>query len=304
MGDLSESVPLVTKTPAEIRAKLIGVFCALIVVVLFAGFTLVSRLGFTTSLGLIDIAALRFGIGGMLLLPIFVKYGFSGVRWQQAVILALLGGLGFALFAYTGFLLAPASHGSVLLHGTLSLFTFAIVYSSTRQTVKRGQVAGLFLVALGIVAMAWDSLSSATVRQLMGDLSLLLASLCWSTYGVVVRRLGLAPARAAAIVAVLSMCCFIPIYLALPGKMLLSAGWHELLLQGVFQGALLGAFSIFIYTRAVVLLGAAETALFTAAVPCLTTILAIPLLSEFPSLAAVVGVAMVTIGMVVSMRNA
>jgi drug/metabolite transporter (DMT)-like permease len=253
---------------------------------------------------LIDIAALRFGIGGMLLLPIFLKYGFSALRWQQAVLLALLGGLGFALFAYTGFSLAPASHGAVLLHGTLSLFTFAIVFLNTDQRIKRGQVIGLFLVALGVVAMAWDSLSSATMRQLMGDGSLLLASLCWSTYGVVVRRLGLAPARAASIVAVLSMCCFIPVYIALPGKMLLSAGWHELLLQGVFQGALLGAFSIFIYTRAVVLLGAAETALFTAAVPCLTTILAIPLLSEYPSPAAIVGVVIVTIGMVVSMRSA
>lgn len=304
MSNLSKSIPLGIKTPAEARAKLIGILCALIVVVLFAGFTLVSRLGFTTSLGLIDIAALRFGIGGMLLLPIFVKYGFSGLRWQQAVILALLGGLGFALFAYTGFSLAPASHGAVLLHGTLSLFTFAIVFFSTDQRIKRGQIVGLLLVALGVVAMAWDSLSSATVRQLMGDGSLLLASLCWSTYGVVVRRLGLAPARAASIVAVLSMCCFIPIYIALPGKMLLSASWHELLLQGVFQGALLGAFSIFIYTRAVVLLGAAETALFTAAVPCLTTILAIPLLSEFPTPAAIVGVVIVTVGMIVSMRSA
>lgn len=284
--------------------RIVGVLCALIVVVLFSGFTLVSRLGFSSVLTLPDIAVLRFGLAGLFLFPVFLKYRLSGLRWHQAAGLAFFGGLGFALFAYTGFFLAPASHGAVLLHGTLPLFSFAIIRFTSGVKAGNTQAAGLFMIALGIAAMAWDSLSGATPRQLIGDGSLLLASICWSTYGVAVKRLGLAPAHAASIVAVFSMCCFVPVYLALPGKALPLAGWNEILIQGIFQGILIGVVSIFVYTRAVASLGAAETALFTAAVPCITTALAVPLLSEVPGAAAIAGIVVVTVGMAVAMRKA
>ncbi len=100
------------------------------------------------------------------------------------------------------------------------------------------------------------------------------------------------------------MCGFLPIYALLPGKALLLAGARELLLQALVQGALIGAVSIFVYTRAVATLGAAETALFAAAVPCVTTLAAIPLLSEIPTPASLAGVAVVTAGMLVGLRPA
>lgn len=67
------------------------------------------------------------------------------------------------------------------------------------------------------------------------------------------------------------------------------------------QGFLVGAVSILLYTRAVAALGAAETALFTAAVPCVTTVAAIPLLGERPTDGALAGVAAVTAGLLVSL---
>lgn len=281
-----------------------GILCAIMVVILFSSFTLVSRLGFSSSLTVLDLAALRFGIGGTLLIPVLLRYGLSGLRWRDAAAIAFLGGLGFALFAYAGFLLAPAAHGAVLLHGTLPLFTFAILRATGQQPPSRYRSTGVALIGTGILFMTWDSLSGASLRQLIGDGCLLLASLCWSTYGVLARRLGLASAQAAAIVAVLSMSCFLPIYILLPNKALLLASPTELLLQGVFQGVLIGVASIFVYTRAVAALGAAQTSLFTAAVPLATTLVAVPLLAEFPSNIVVVGVGIVTIGMFVAMRQA
>jgi drug/metabolite transporter (DMT)-like permease len=281
---------------SERKKRAIGILCGIAVIVLFSGFILVSRLGFSSSLTLPDIAALRFGIGGMLLLPVLLRYGLAGLQWRDAAALAFLGGLGFALFAYTGFLLAPASHGAVLLHGTLPLFTFALVRMTSGTKAKDGQTLGLVMISLGVIAMAWDSVTGASLRQLLGDASLLLASACWSAYGVLARRLDVKPVHAASIVAVLSMCCFVPVYLALPGKALFLVSWQEILLQGIFQGVLIGAVSIFVYTRAVASLGAVETALFTAAVPCVTTIAAVPLLGEIPSAIAWGGVVIITIG--------
>jgi drug/metabolite transporter (DMT)-like permease len=290
-------------TQISARTRAIGILCGFLVIMLFSGFTLVSRFGFASSLKLMDIAALRFGIGGLIMLPVLVHYGFSQVRWRDATALAFSGGLGFALFAYTGFLLAPSSHGAVLLHGTLPLFTFVIAYLVTRTSVTSRRALGFFAILTGILAMAWDSLVGSTTRQLLGDASLLLASICWSVYGLMARRLGLAPAHSASIVAVLSMVCFLPVYLMLPGKAIFLVSWQELALQSIFQGVLIGAVSIFVYSRAVAALGAQETALFTAAVPCVTTVAAVFLLGEIPSAVAIVGVVVVTIGMAISMKN-
>ena len=284
------------------RERLIGASCATLSVLLFASFTLASRLGFSSRLQLADLAALRFGIGGTLLFPALLRADLRRVAWRDAGALALFGGLGFALLAYAGFSLAPAAHGAVLLHGTLPLFTYVILRATAQGSGSAHRPAGLLLIAAGIALMAYDSLAGASPRQLLGDGFLLLASLFWSSYGVLSRRLGLPATSGAAIVGVLSLCAFLPFYAVWPVKALFTVGPRELLLQAVVQGALIGAVSIFVYTRAVAALGPAATALFAAAVPVVTTLAAIPLLSEVPSRVALAGVGAVTLGMVLAVR--
>lgn len=285
------------------KTRLAGIACAIAVIFLYSGFTLVSKLGFASSLKMIDVAALRFSVAGMVMLPILLSYGLGGLRCRDVMALTFFGGLGFALLAYTGFFLAPASHGGVLLHGTIPLFSFlfARFIHHTRATV--GRTVGLSAVFLGIIAMIWDSLHASTPRQMFGDSSLLLASASWSAYGLILQRLKLKPAHSAAIVAVFSMCCFLPVYLMLPYGDLSAASWQEILFQGIFQGVLIGSASIFLYTQAVALLGAVEMSLFSAAVPCLTTVVAVFLLGEVPSAYAIAGVATVTIGMGIAMNS-
>ena len=280
------------------RERRIGLSCGLLSVLLFSSFTLVSRLGLTSSLQLVDLAALRFGIGGTLLLPALLRADLRSVTWRQAGALALFGGLGFAPLAYTGFSLAPAAHGAVLLHGTLPLFTFLLLRTTSGRVDSGPPALGIGLIAAGIALMAYDSLTVASPRQLAGDGFLLLASLSWSSYGVLSRRLGLPAASGAAIVAVLSLCAFLPFYVLWRGKALPTSSLRELLLQAVVQGVLIGAISIFVYTRAVAALGPQTTSLMAAAVPVITTLAAIPLLSELPSRAALGGVGVVTAGMV------
>jgi len=280
-----------------------GIAYACGTVALFAGFVIVSRFGLSTTLTPVDISALRFGIAGTLLSPILLKHGLSGLRVSQAVTLAALGGLAFALFAYAGFALAPAANGAVLIHGTLPLTTALVMWGSGIGVAGRSQRAGLAIIALGMAAITWDGLAEASVTVLAGDLCLLLASLCWSGYGLYVKRLGLPAIRAAAIVAGLSALIFLPVYTVLPGKTLSQAHWQDLLLQGFFQGILIGAVSIIIYTRAVALLGVVKVSFFTAAVPGLTTLGGFFLLNEVSSLATLAGVALTTLGMLIAFRG-
>lgn len=280
------------------REKGIGLVCAFAVIVIFSGFNLVSRIGSTTGLAVWDIAALRFAIAGCLMLPVFIGRGLVDLSIGRAAAIAFLGGLGFALFAYTGFFLAPAAHGAVLLHGTLPLFT-VLVGLLLGEAVERRNLPGLVLIAIGIALMAFDTLRGANVRQLLGDGCLLLASLCWSSCGILINRAGISAVQGTAIVVVLSALVYIPIYLLGFGiDGLAQAAVGDVLLQAVVQGGVIGAASIFVYTRAVVSFGPTRTALFTAAVPGVTMLAAIPMLGEDPGPAAWAGVAAVTGGMI------
>lgn len=267
-------------------------------VALFSAFTLVSRAGLTSTLQPWDLIALRFGIGGLLLLPVFARKRLGGVAPAQAMALAFTGGLGFAACAYVGFALAPATHGAVLLHGTLPLSTHLLAHSergANRRTV------GLVLIASGVAAMAVEGASASTPRQWLGDGALLLASFSWATYGLLARRLQLPPSHLASIVAVLSASASIPMLLLLPGLRFSQAPWQEWALQAAFQGVLIGIVSLFVYSSAVTRMGPRRTALATAAVPCVTTLGAMLFLGESPSALVLAGIALVTAGMGVSL---
>jgi drug/metabolite transporter (DMT)-like permease len=291
----------------------IGIFCGIVIVFLFSGFTLVSRMGFASSLKVMDIAALRFATAGIVMLPLLFRDGLKvkkGIGEQtrrispyEAAALALLGGLGFAMLAYTGFSLAPASHAAVLLHGSLPLFSSLLAYALLRASLSLMRKLGLLIIALGIAAMAYDSLINASLQQLLGDAALLSASISWSAYGLLAQKLELRPAHTAAIVAVCSMFFYLPLYLLIPGKAILLASWREILVQALFQGIVIGVLSIYIYSQAIVRLGALETALFTAAVPCVTTLAAVFFLAEVPGLLVMAGVIAVTAGMLIAMKN-
>lgn len=285
------------------KVKAIGILCGIGVVILFSSFTLISKLGFASALKVTDIAAIRFFVAGTLLLPVLLNFGLKDLRVVDVIVLTLSGGVGFALLAYIGFSMAPSSHGAVLLHGTLSLFSTFLAFLIFRQKFSGLRLFGLIGVFVGICAMGWDSAVESTNKQFLGDLALLAASLSWSIYGLMAQKLQLKPAHSAAIVAVFSSLIYLPIYFFLPGKELLTSDLTQILIQIFFQGILIGAGSIFVYSMAVHILGAVETALFTAAVPCVTTIAAIFLLSEIPSVFSIVGVGFVTLGMIVAMRH-
>jgi len=292
----AHAAPAATRVLSEAA---IGIACALGVVLLFASFVLVSRYGLKTDLEPTDLAFIRYVVSGLVLLPVLLRHGTAGATLMQAIALAGLGSIGFALFAYHGFQLAPASHGSALMHGTLPAFSLALGLILTGQVPDRLSLAGAATIAGGVLLMIWDSLSVADTGQLLGDFLLLCASACWAGYGLLVRRIRVPALTAATIVTTFAMIGFAPAYLVATGTRVLSLPLGDVVTQGVFQGLLIGILSIVLYTRVVQTLGANAAALAAAFVPALTTLLAIPLLGETPSATALAGVLLVTLGIVV-----
>src|SRR3954464_7826532 len=94
------------RTPAEyLRGALYG----LAAVSIWAGWIVVARLGLRTALTPWDIAALRFGVAGVLLLPYLLRQGLALDRLGWGGVAAIVIGGGAPVFlANAGLLFAPA----------------------------------------------------------------------------------------------------------------------------------------------------------------------------------------------------
>ncbi len=270
---------------------------------MFTAFVLVSKAGLGSSLSPPDLLALRYAVAGTVLLPVFLRHGLLGLAPGQALALALSGGLGFAAFAYAGFALAPASHGSALIHGTLPLTTLLLSGIALRHASSRIRLYGATIIAAGIVCLVAEGVGGLQPAQLLGDALLLAASFCWSGYGILARRFRVRTVPAAALVAVVSAVLFVPAYLLLGSSAMFEANAREVLWQAVFQGFAIGVLSLVVYTKAIEILGASGTTLYAAAAPALTALFSIPILGEHPGLTTWIGVLAVTCGIVVSARS-
>src|SRR5207302_3418250 len=78
---------------------------------IWAGWSAMTRLAVTTSFDASDIAALRFGLSGLILAPVIVRRGLARDRlgWLGLTVVIAGGGAPYALMAAEGLRFAPAS---------------------------------------------------------------------------------------------------------------------------------------------------------------------------------------------------
>lgn len=273
-------------TPSERQGLLAG----LLAVCCWSGFVLVSRLGGQSALSALDMMALRFLVGGLLLLP-FVR-GRLWLNWR-GLVLALVGGIGYCLLAYQGFRYTSAVHASVMLPG---LIPFAAALLSVLILVERltpVRLIGLALIAVGAITM----LASSTIEtSLVGDLWLLGAACAWALYTVLAKRWQVPPLTGAVTTGVGSALLFLPLYGLLLPSNLLNAPWQDLVLQGFYQGVIATVVAMLLYLRAVSTIGPAAMGALMALVPVISGLAAVPLLSEVLSMQEVGALLVTSIG--------
>jgi drug/metabolite transporter (DMT)-like permease len=294
---VTAAAPPATAVSHARRELWIGLACVVVIVATWSGFQLVTKAGARSGLGAADLTALRFGISGILTFPLLARHGLGGVSMPRAIALMATGGLGFSLLAFAGFAYAPASHGGALMPGSLPLFTALTAATLIGERLGPVQLLGLGLIVGGVACMAAESVGPAGLGYWRGDLCFLAASFSWALFTVACRAWRITPIQATLIVCTFSMFAYLPVYLLTAAPRFIEVAPSQLLLQGVYQGVLATIVSMFVFTRAVRALGAAPTAMMTAAVPGIVTLTAAPVLGETPSPLALAGTALVTLGM-------
>jgi len=286
----------------------IGILWGLGAAAIWSGWWVVTRSSVATgahgSLAGPDLAALRFGFAGALLLPFLwrERARLSGAPPYLLVIMAAGSGAPYALVAGLGLKFASAGNGGALTLGMLPVFTAILSALILGDRIGARRAAGIAVIAAGALTILGPGLG--TEGAWPGHLLFVLGASMWACFTVAMRLSGLGAMTATAVVCVFSAVGYLPIYIAFLGpEHLLAAPTREVVFQIVYQGGLSAIGAMFCYCRAIEALGTTRAAVFAAVVPVLSTALGAAILGESPSAAEAAGVALLSLGIHLAARG-
>lgn len=284
-------------------AAYIGVLSGLAAAVIWGGWPVLSKLALTENMHWADVTALRFFIAGLILLPFIVTSGV-GMRklFLLGIPLAIGAGAPYVLLSTYGLTYAPAGHFGIITPSTMLIFTSIGSALWLKEHISLQSCYGLLVIVIGILIVGSSSLQSISLSTLYGDLMFVGCGLLWSGYTLLSKYWGLKPLLATAMVSVVSMLLYIPGYLAVHGLPDTSISMQSWITQGIFQGVLSAIVALFLYSKAVEILGSSNGALFAALVPSCAVLLSVPVLNESIEWQEAVGVSVVTLGMLLAFQ--
>jgi drug/metabolite transporter (DMT)-like permease len=293
----------VPSSPVQ-SATALGVLCGVGAALFWALGFVAARHGINVGLSPFVIALDRFVWPGLALLPVLVADGFAdlgGIGWRRGFALALFGGLPLALLSYIGYLFVPLGHGGVIQPSCAALGGLFLARLVLKEPLPARRVAGAVAIVLGLCVIGAEALRTMGAHGVGGDLLFVAAGCFFAIFGMLVRRWRVDAWRAAAITSVLSL-AGLPLML-FNFDNFLAAGFYENLLQAVVQGALTGAGATYLFTRAVVLLGASRAVLFPSLVPPFTLLIGFLALGEVPTIPQLAGLVIVLVGFQLTQRG-
>lgn len=286
---------------------------------------MIARASASYNLLPLDIAFLRILGAGSVLLPwawwlmrpqrqagakVGSLLGLSPLPLRITLIGGFFGSFIFSMLSYSAFFFAPAAHASVLMPGSLPLWTALLAWFMLGQSISKFRAVGLTCIVLGDLLVGGSSLLKAFDggEVWKGDVMFICAGSCWSFYTVLVRREGLDAVRATMAVTAFSSVTFLPLYLlvvwiGLIPSHLGTAPWQELVFQALFQGIGSVVISGITFNMMVRHYGPVRSTMMTAVVPALSAISAVVLLNEPMYWNLMAGLAFVTCGILFGVRK-
>lgn len=337
-ADIDSYSGMFSRFSSRFSPKAVGIFAAVVTILIWSSFIIIARASVKGSLMPLDMVFLRFIGAAVVLLP----WGWWLVRSQRikvgqvsglassttstnsssswlglspydlklTALIGAVGGVGYAMLAYSGFFFAPAAHASVLLPGTLPLSTALVAMWLLKNRITSARAVGLGLILCGDILVGGSSLLKAFDggETWKGDLLFLSASTCWAFYSVIARKNALDAVKATIAITVFTAVTYVPVYAILLAfgaikSHLATAPWGEIVFQAVFQGIGSVVISGISFTKMIQHFGPVRSTMMTALVPGLSALGAVFFLGEPLHWTLVVGLALVTIGILFGVRQ-
>jgi drug/metabolite transporter (DMT)-like permease len=292
--------------PARSSDILIGVLCGMGASLGWAAGFVAAKHGVAVGFSPADLALHRFFWSGLLLIPLALREGLfnlAGIGWGRGLVMSILSGPPQAMIAYTGFVLVPLGHGTTIQPACAALSGLILASLVLHEKPTSERIIGGITIIVGLLVFGYEALTTIGSHGVGGDLLFATAGLFWATFGTLLRYWRVSGPRAVAIVGVISVLVYAPLHAVFFGyDGILRMSLAENLLQVVVQGLLAGALPIYLFARAVILLGAGRAATFPALVPVFSLIIGYFALGAVPSLAQLVGMLIVLVGFRFALR--
>lgn len=283
------------------RDAVFGVLASLGVLVLFSGFLVVSRFGATSTLTVFDMAALRFGVAGIFTIPFFFLVRWPPIPLWKAGVIAITSGAPFTLFVFGGMSYAPVAHGGIVINGAMPVFAALLAWSVFGVKLGGWRIVGVLMIVAGVAATGWEALSFGEPGQWRGHLLFLGAAALNATFLTSVRGWGLTAFQSLIVVNGFNLLIYVPFWFFVLPSNLASTPWPEIALQAVYQGIVAAFIASILIAHAARMLGGMRQAAMMSGAPALALLIAIPALGEIPSTISIIGVCVVTAGILVAL---
>jgi len=286
------------------QATLRGVLCGAGAALCWALGFVAARHGILTGMSPLVLALHRYVWPGLALIPVLAAEGIGdsgGMGWRRAIVITLFGGLPLALWSYYGYIYVPLGHGAIIQPSCAALGGLFLTSLVLKEFLPPRRIVGALAMVAGLVVIGVEAIHTMGAQGLFGDLLFVAAGASFAIFGMLLRLWRIPALRAMAVTSVLSLAGLPLLLFAFDN--LKAAGFFENLIQAVVQGAFAGAGAIYLFTRAVILLGAGRAALFPALVPPFTLLIGAVTLGELPSLYQLIGLVVVLAGFQLTQKN-
>ena len=298
---MSDLAPNLAACAERSRGILVGWLAALATVTIWAVWLVATRHAVTHDLPPAAIGLLRFTVPTLLLAPVVWRKGLFPKGLRPLAGLGLFGsGAPFFLVVASGMRFAPAAEIGPLLPGTMPLFVALIGWFLFGEAIGRLRLAGFALILAGVVCIGGFGLLAPQGGAWRGHLLLLAGACLWGLYTHAYRRSGLSALHAAALVGTWSALLLIPFGAPRIFALLADGLAGTVILQALLQGFMSGVLGIVLYGFAIDRLGPTRAAAVSPLGPVLATLIAIPVLGEFPDAAALIGLIAATAGVLLA----
>jgi drug/metabolite transporter (DMT)-like permease len=263
-----------------------------------------ARHGVLAGMSPIVLSLHRFVWAGIAFLPFVMANTprtLDGVGWRRGIVLTLFGGLPLALWSYFGYVYVPLGHGAIIQPSCASLGGLVLARLLLNEPLPLRRVTGALVIVLGLAIIGAEAFRTMGASGVIGDILFVAAGSSFAVFGVLLRRWRIAPIPAVAITSVLSLVGLPMLFWTYNN--IIAVGFLENVLQAVVQSAFAGAGAIYLFTRAIALLGAGRAVVFPSLVPPFTLLIGFVALGEVPTVSQLIGLAVVVIGFRLTQRG-
>ena len=281
----------------------------LVLTMLWWGSTFVVTKGGLDEIPPMRFALLRFSVASLLLAAAAVARGGLSRLPRPAPwgTLTLMAFTGIALY-YVGFNLSltytSASQGALVQSSSPAITAIAAVWLLGERVTRR-RLVGIVLAIAGVLLIVARGAPDANAPSpLIGNLLMFGAVVLWSVYTAYAKRLAHAdPVVVMAVVAVLGTLMLVPPAVIEAARRPLAAISRESWLRIIYLGAFPSAAGFLLYSRALRDLDATYAGIFINLVPVIGVVSGVLLLGDSISLIALLGGAVVLMGIWVSSQS-